>query len=92
MTDAYDMAPAGLPLNISPASAAERLRVVAMSTGTCEMPFTLTGSTGTNAPCASCPAHPPQKIVDARAATVSKRILQVKRSLPESAPASPVRP
>ena len=73
MTEAYDISSAGLLSNISPASAVERLRFVATSTGTSDIPSVSAFGTGTNAPCASRPLHPQQKIADAKAAAVKRR-------------------
>jgi hypothetical protein len=78
VTEAYDTSSAGLLLNISPAPAVERLRVVTTSTGTSDIPSPSTCATGTNSPCASRPLHPLQQIAEAKAVAVSKRILQIK--------------
>jgi len=55
VTEAYDTSSACL--NISPASAVERLRVVATSIGTNDIPSLLTCATGTNVPCALTAYH-----------------------------------
>ena len=53
-----------------------------MSNGTSDIPSVFACATGTNAPCASRPLHPQQKIADTIAAAVNKRSLPINKITP----------
>src|ERR1700730_8390180 len=71
VTEAYDTSSALSLSNISPASAVERFRFVATSTGTSDVPSVLACARGISAPCDNRALHPQQKNADAITAAVN---------------------
>jgi hypothetical protein len=68
VTEAYEVCSARPLSNISPGSVVERVRFVAMSIGTSDVPTVLACATGTKVPCDSRALHPQQKSASATAA------------------------